>query len=131
VVRYVPPHDATHSTDAPPPQAPVPTAGCADAHQNTRPTAGEAVTSGPRPAHTAGGQALSRCPATRPNRKSRGGKENKATGEAASIGGGGGGEASAPLTSVTGGRLGKAPYRASTALGGLGEVSEAEFGVAP
>jgi hypothetical protein len=40
-------------------------------------------------------------------------------------------EASGALTSVTGGRLGKAPYFASTVLGGLEEVSEAEFGVTP
>ena len=61
-----------------------------------------------------------------------GGQENKATGEEASIsGGGGGGEASAPLASITGGRLGKAPYRASTVLGGLEEVTEIEFGITP
>jgi hypothetical protein len=61
------------------------------------------------------------------------GKENKATGEGSSIsgGGGGGGEASGAVASVTGGRLGKAPYFASTVLGGLEEVSEAEFGVTP
>jgi hypothetical protein len=60
-----------------------------------------------------------------------GGKENKATGEEASVSGGGGGEASAPLASIVGGRLGKAPYRASTVLGGLEEVTEKEFGVTP
>jgi len=60
-----------------------------------------------------------------------GGKENKATGEGASISGGGGGEASGADASVTGGRLGKAPYRASTLLGGLGNVTEEEFGVTP
>jgi len=60
-----------------------------------------------------------------------GGKENKATGEEASISGGGGGEASAPLASIVGGRLGKAPYRASTVLGGLGNVTEIEFGISP
>jgi len=59
-----------------------------------------------------------------------GGKENKATGEASSISGGGG-EASGVLASVTGGRLGKAPYFASTVLGGLGNVTEEEFGVTP
>jgi hypothetical protein len=59
------------------------------------------------------------------------GKENKATGEAASIGGGGGGEASAPLASIVGGHLGKAPYRASTVLGGLEEVTEKELGISP
>ena len=58
-----------------------------------------------------------------------GGKENKATGEEASVSGGG--EASAPDASVTGGRLGKAHYFASTVLGGLEEVTEAEFGVTP
>jgi hypothetical protein len=59
-----------------------------------------------------------------------GGKENKATGEGSSIsggGGGGGGEASGAVSSVTGGRLGKAPYFASTVLGGLEEVTETEF----
>jgi hypothetical protein len=55
------------------------------------------------------------------------GEENKATGEGASISGGGGGEASGAVSSVTGGRLGKAPYFASTVLGGLEEVTEAEF----
>jgi hypothetical protein len=60
-----------------------------------------------------------------------GGKENKATGEGSSVSGGGGGEASGVLASVTGGRLGKAPYRASTLLGGLGNVTEEEFGVTP
>ena len=60
------------------------------------------------------------------------GKENKATGEGSSIGGGGGGgEASGAVSSVTGGRLGKAPHFASTVLGGLEEVTEAEFGVTP
>jgi hypothetical protein len=60
------------------------------------------------------------------------GKENKATGEGSSVnGGGGGGEASGADSSVAGGRLGKAPYFASTALGGLEEVTEAEFGVKP
>ncbi len=42
-----------------------------------------------------------------------------------------GGEASGPLASVTGGRLGKAPCRASTLLGGLEEATKAEFGVTP
>jgi hypothetical protein len=42
----------------------------------------------------------------------------------------GGGEASGAVSSVSGGRLGKAPYFASTVLGGLEEVTEAEFGVA-
>ena len=39
----------------------------------------------------------------------------------------GGGEASGAVSSVSGGRLGKAPYFASTVLGGLEEMTEAEF----
>jgi hypothetical protein len=49
----------------------------------------------------------------------------------ASISGGGGGEASAPDASVTGGRLGKAHYFASTVLDGLEEEAEADYGVTP
>ena len=49
----------------------------------------------------------------------------------ASISGGGGGEASAPDASVVGGRLGKAKYFASTALSGLEEETEADYGVTP
>jgi hypothetical protein len=45
--------------------------------------------------------------------------------------GGGGGEASGALASIVGGRLGKAPYFASTILGGLEEVTEGEYGVTP
>jgi hypothetical protein len=65
-----------------------------------------------------------------------GGKENKATGEEASVsggggGGGGGGEATGPLSSIVGGRLGKAGYRASTVLGELEEVTEKELGITP
>ncbi len=47
------------------------------------------------------------------------------------ISGGGGGEASGGVSSVAGGRLGKAPYFASTVLGGLEEVTGAEFGITP
>ena len=49
----------------------------------------------------------------------------------ASISGGGGGEASGPDASVTGGRLGKAKFFASTVLGGLEEETEADYGVTP
>ena len=49
----------------------------------------------------------------------------------ASVSGGGGGEASGPDASVTGGRLGKAKFFASTVLGGLEEETEADYGVTP
>ena len=49
----------------------------------------------------------------------------------ASISGGGGGEATAADASITGGRLGKAKYFASTVLGELEEVTHAEFEVTP
>jgi hypothetical protein len=49
----------------------------------------------------------------------------------ASISGGGGGEASAPDASITGGRLGKAKYFASTVLGELSEETHEPFEVTP
>ncbi len=60
-----------------------------------------------------------------------GGNSNKTTTNYSTISGGGGGEAFGVDASVTGGRLGKAPYFASTVLGGLEEVTEKEFGVTP
>ena len=45
--------------------------------------------------------------------------------------GGGGGEASGEMASVTGGRDGLARGFASTVIGGLLEVIEEEYGIAP
>ena len=57
--------------------------------------------------------------------------ETSRTNEFASVLGGIGNQAEAESSSVTGGSRGKATYRASTVLGGLEEVTEAEFGVTP
>jgi hypothetical protein len=60
-----------------------------------------------------------------------GGTGNQASGENSTVSGGGSGEASGVNASITGGSHGKAGYRASTVLGGLEEVTQAEYEVTP
>jgi hypothetical protein len=60
-----------------------------------------------------------------------GGVGNQAEAENSTVSGGIDGEASGVDASVTGGSHGKAGYRASTVLGGLEEVTQAEYEVTP